>query len=164
MNIHVLELQNASKSNVRVHLIVVNCYCKCSRNLPLVELDVATFTGRIFACNLWRSITRLFISPEMIDLAGWWELCTLTVAYLFHLPSCPSCQKTRKVCRHGQPQTPGSVVFFTSDLPQNRAWKPTSVASIFRMATPIAPKFYSYRQASMNIQIRKNGNDRRKLC
>ena len=77
---------------------------------------------------------------------------------------CRSCQKTRKVCRHGQPQTPGSVVFFTPDLPRNRAWKPTSVASIFRMAAPIAPKFCSYRQASMNVQIRKNGNDRRRLC
>ena len=66
-----------------------------------------------------------------------------------------SCQKTRKVCRHRQPQTPGSVVFFTPDLPQNRAWKPTSVASVFRMAAPIAPKFCSYRQASMNVHIRE---------
>ena len=74
---------------------------------------------------------------------------------------CRSCQKTKKVCRHSQPQTSGSVVFFTPDLPRNRTWKPTSVASIFRMAAPIAPKFCSHRQASMNVQIGKNANDRK---
>ena len=47
---------------------------------------------------------------------------------------------TGKVCRHGQQQTPENVVFFTPDLPRNRAWKLTSVASIFRMAAPTAPK------------------------
>ena len=70
--------------------------------------------------------------------------------------------KTRRVCRRGQSRTPGNLVYFIVDLPRNRAKKPTSVASIFRMPAPTAPKFCSHRQASMNSQIRKNGEDRRR--
>ena len=57
--------------------------------------------------------------------------------------------KTRRVCWHGQHQTPWNFVFSMVDLP----W--TNFSCVLQMAAPTVPKFCDHRQASMNFQIRK---------